>query len=109
MSEDLHVEIRESNHAWSVMVRGEIDMQTAAQLKEVLDRVVADGARLVALDLKQVDFVDSSGLRVILAASAELRAVEGTLFLEGASPTVLQVLEVTGLIEYLRRTDPEQV
>jgi anti-anti-sigma factor len=109
LSEDLRVEIRESSHAWSVVVRGEIDTQSAAQLKEALDRVVADGARLVALDLKQVDFVDSSGLRVILEASAKLRAVEGTLFLEGASPAVLQVLEVTGLIEHLRGADPEQV
>jgi len=108
LSDDLHVEIRESSHAWSVVVRGEIDMQTAAQLEEVLDRVIEDGARLVALDLKQVDFVDSSGLRVILAVSAKLRAVEGSLFLEGASPTVLQVLEVTGLIEHLRRADPEE-
>lgn len=108
MSEDLHVEIRESSHAWSVVARGEIDMQTAPQLEEVLDRVVADGARLVALDLEQVDFVDSSGLRVVLIASAKLRALRGSLFLEGASPAVLQVLELTGLIEHLRRSDPEE-
>jgi anti-sigma B factor antagonist len=104
MANELHVEVSETVRAWSVVVRGEIDMQTAAQLEGVLDEVIANGALLVTLDLEQVDFLDSSGLRVILGASNKLADREGQLLLEGASSAVERVLELTGVIERLRQT-----
>ena len=104
MADELHVEVSETVRAWSVVVRGEIDMQTAAQLEGVLDDVIAKGARLVTLDLEQVDFLDSSGLRVILGASNKLGEQEGQLLLEGASSAVERVLELTGVIERLRQS-----
>jgi stage II sporulation protein AA (anti-sigma F factor antagonist) len=104
MADELHVEVSETVRAWSVVVRGEIDMQTATKLEGVLDDVIAKGARLVTLDLEQVDFLDSSGLRVILGASNKLADQEGRLLLEGASSAVERVLEVTGVIERLRQS-----
>jgi len=104
MVEPLKVEVSQSVRAWAVVVRGELDMQTAAQLERVLEDVIREGARLVTLDLEHVDFLDSSGLRVILAASNKLSEHDGKLLLEGASPAVERVLEVTGLIERLKET-----
>jgi stage II sporulation protein AA (anti-sigma F factor antagonist) len=104
MTNELHVDVSETVRAWSVVVRGEIDMQTAEKLEGVLDGVIAKGARLVTLDLEQVDFLDSSGLRVILGASNKLADQEGQLLLEGASSAVERVLELTGVIERLRQT-----
>jgi anti-anti-sigma factor len=104
MVEELRVEVSQSVRAWAVVVRGELDMQTAAQLERVLEDVIREGARLVTLDLEHVDFLDSSGLRVILAASNKLSEQDGELLLEGASPAVERVLEVTGLIERLKQT-----
>jgi anti-sigma B factor antagonist len=72
----------------------------------VLDNVVAKGALLVTLDLEGVDFLDSSGLRVILGASKKLSAQEGQLLIEGASSAVERVLEITGVIERLRQSRP---
>jgi stage II sporulation protein AA (anti-sigma F factor antagonist) len=104
MTNELHVDVSETVRAWSVVVRGEIDMETAERLEGVLDDVIAQGARLVTLDLEQVDFLDSSGLRVILGASNKLADHEGQLLLEGASSAVERVLELTGVIERLRQT-----
>ena len=104
MADELRVEVSETVRAWSVVVRGEIDMQTAPSSKRVLDDVVAKGALLVTLDLEGVDFLDSSGLRVILGASNKLSAHEGQLLLEGASSAVERVLELTGVIERLRQS-----
>jgi anti-sigma B factor antagonist len=104
MADEFHVEVSETVRAWSVVVRGEIDMQTAAQLERVLDDIIAKGALLVTLDLQQVDFLDSSGLRVILGASNKLSAQEGQLLIEGASSAVERVLEITGMIERLRQS-----
>ena len=104
MPDEFHVEVSEAVRAWSVVVRGEIDMHTAAQLERVLDEIIAKGALLVTLDLEQVDFLDSSGLRVILGASNKLSAQEGQLLIEGASSAVERVLEITGMIERLRQS-----
>jgi anti-sigma B factor antagonist len=104
MADELHVEVSETVRAWSVVVRGEIDMQTAPKLEGAIDDVIAKGARLVTLDLEAVDFLDSSGLRVILAASNKLTELDGQLLLEGASSAVERVLELTGVIERLRQS-----
>jgi len=104
MADELQVEVSETVRAWSVVVHGEIDMQTASQLERVLDDVIAKGALLVTLDLEQVEFLVSSGLRVILGASNKLSEQEGQLLLEGASSAVERVLELTGVIERLRQS-----
>ncbi len=102
MAEELRVEIEESPHAWSVVVRGEVDISTAPQLATVLHEIVEQGALLVVLELEHVDFLDSSGLRVILSAANELHDRDGSLVVGGASPAVLSVLEITGVIDRLR-------
>jgi anti-sigma B factor antagonist len=107
MAEQLHVEVSETARAWAVVVRGEVDMQTSPRLGSVLDDVIAKGGRLVTLDLAHVDFLDSSGLRVIVGASNKLAERGGELVLEGASSAVERVLEVTGVIERLRQSPPE--
>ena len=107
VAEGLDVQVTESVRAWSVVARGVVDMQTAAQLEEVLGDIIGRGARLVTLDLESVDFLDSSGLRVIVTASEKLRELEGSLLLEGASPAVLRVLEITDVIERLKHSRPD--
>jgi anti-sigma B factor antagonist len=102
VGDELRVEIEESPHAWSVLVRGEVDIGSASQLEAVLDDVIEKGALLVVLELEHVDFLDSSGLRVILAAANELKERDGSLVIGGASTAVLSVLEITGVIDRLR-------
>jgi anti-sigma B factor antagonist len=102
VAEELRVEIEESPHAWSVVVRGEVDISTAPQLASVLHDIVQRGALLVILELEHVEFLDSSGLRVILAAANELHDRDGSLVIGGASPAVLSVLEITGVIDRLK-------
>ena len=102
MGDELRVEIEESPHAWPVLVRGEVDIGSASQLEAVLDDVIEKGALLVVLELEHVDFLDSSGLRVILAAANELKERDGSLVIGGASTAVLSVLEITGVIDRLR-------
>jgi len=102
VGDELRVEIEESPHAWSVLVRGEVDIGSASQLEAVLDDVIEKGALLVVLELEHVDFLDSSGLRVILAAANELKERDGSLVIGGASTAVLSVLGNTGVIDRLR-------
>ena len=92
----------ESHHGVRVAASGEIDASTAPRLAEVLDAVIDDGATLVVLDASAVEFLDSSGLRVIVHSGTKLSNAGGRLLIEGMSGAVQRVLEVSGLLERYR-------
>lgn len=87
---------------WRVRGRGELDVATASRLEAVLSPLVDSSASLVVLDLTDVSFLDSSGLRTIVRTATSLEDGGGRLVIDGASAAVSRVLEVTGLLERLR-------
>lgn len=90
--------------ASGVAVTGEIDAYTAPALAAAL--AAADHPELV-VDLSGVEFVDSSGLRVLLEAHQTRQADGRTLVLAQPSPAVQRVLDVAGVDGYLTVTsDP---
>ena len=80
-----------------VEVRGELDVATAPLLQDLLDQLVAEGARRVSVDLAETSFVDSTGLGALLAALRRMQAHHGRLVLRNPRPAALRLLEVTAL------------
>ena len=68
--------------------------ETAA-FEAAVAELLAKGERKVVLDLTQLDYVDSAGLGVILAAASKVRQSEGALRLAGVGGRVLHVLKLT--------------
>jgi anti-anti-sigma factor len=93
--------------AWSVLVRGEVDMATAPQLAEVIDDTIAKRAHVIVVRLEHVSFIDSAGLGVLLKGAQRIEALGGHLYLEGATPVVERMLKVSGVNERLRRNAEE--
>jgi anti-anti-sigma factor len=93
---------------WRVRGRGELDVATAARLEAALEPLVDSSATLVVLDLSEVSFLDSSGLRTIVRTATSLEDAHGRLIIDGVSPAVSRVLEVTGLLERLRGDGPTE-
>ena len=84
----------------AIRVRGEIDMATAPQLRELLEQLVSSGSRRIVLDCRELEFLDSSGIGVLVAARN--RMGDGAeLVIESPPPQVLKVLEITGVSEHL--------
>jgi anti-anti-sigma factor len=81
-------------------LEGRLDTTTAPQLQaELLSEF--DSANHVRLDFKQLAYVSSAGLRVLLLAEKTAKAKGGTMILVNVSPEVFEVLEMTGLSEIL--------
>jgi anti-anti-sigma factor len=80
-----------------VALTGELDVNTATQLADALGDLAGEKLVSVVVDVGRLTFVDSTGLRVILAGRESLQAEGATLTLEGASGVVERVLEMTGL------------
>ena len=78
-------------------VGGEIDVYTAPQLRERLIDMVESGDRRVVVDLARVEFLDSTGLGVLVGALKRLRGVDGELGLVCAQERLLKIFRITGL------------
>lgn len=76
---------------------GEFDMATAPLLRQQIITLVSKGARNVILDLNGVDFIDSTGLGVIVGAVKRLRMVEGDLRVVCDRPHLVELFEITRL------------
>jgi anti-sigma B factor antagonist len=82
----------------SLTVRGEIDVATAPQLRVALSRALDAGARRITVDVRDVPFIDSSGLGVLVGALRRLRESGGTeLIVVGLQDPVRKVFDITGL------------
>ncbi|MCB0966579.1 MAG: STAS domain-containing protein [Ilumatobacter sp.] len=92
--EDL-LTIETSDHGLSAV--GEIDAHTAPSLAAAIDAAAPD----VRLDMSKVEFVDSSGLRVLIDAHQRLQEAGGSLTLVAPSTAVKRLLEISGVDDYL--------
>lgn len=88
-----------------VEVRGEVDVYTAAQLRERLFEVIGGGSGSVVVDLTRVDFLDSTGLGVLAGALKRLRLSGGELALVCRSQKLLKIFRITGLDQVFRLYD----
>lgn len=78
-------------------VVGEIHATTAPEFSERLNDAIASGKTGVVLDLTGVEFIDSTGLSVLLNGLRRVTRVRGTMMLACANPTVLRLFEITKL------------
>jgi anti-sigma B factor antagonist len=84
-----------------VELSGELDLATAPKLEDELKRVEAASPALLLLDLRPLAFMDSSGLRALLAADARAREAGRRLVLVRGDERVQRVLRITRLDERL--------
>jgi anti-sigma B factor antagonist len=80
-----------------VEVRGEVDVYTSSVLRERLVELIDGGQRRVVVDLDRVDFLDSSGLGVLVGALRRLRTAGGELTLVCTNEKLLKVFRITAL------------
>jgi anti-sigma B factor antagonist len=78
-------------------VEGEIHASTAPEFSERLNDSIATGRTGVILDLTGVEFIDSTGLSVLLNGLRRVTRVRGSMVLACANPTVLRLFEITKL------------
>lgn len=86
------------NNALIIRVGGEIDHHSAVGIRTAIDRrLLEDHPRTVLMELSAVDFMDSSGLGLIMGRFALVRQYGGTLSVLDPSDAVLKMLRLAGM------------
>lgn len=83
-----------------VTVRGEVDLATAPELEVSVRRALEDAPDGVVLDLTALSFIDSSGLRALVALSKDAKSRGASLALRNLPRHAQRVLELTGLSDW---------
>lgn len=79
-----------------VRLRGEFDLLGVADVEKTIAELADVGFRRISIDLRALTFMDSSGLRVLMAADRSMRSWGGQLLLIRGSKPVDRLLELTG-------------
>jgi len=94
---DLTLSTREAGGRAIVAVGGEIDVYTAPRLRDRITELVADGQHHLVIDLRSVEFLDSTGLGVLVGGLKKVRAHDGSLELVCNQERILKIFRITGL------------
>ena len=87
--------IDEERHV--LAVRGEIDLFTAPELKQVLAESIEAGRIRIIVDLTETTFLDSTALGVLIGAVKRLRSRHGALAIVNVDENIAKTFEITGL------------
>lgn len=94
---DLRIRVEGEGTHRVVHLTGECDLASAPQLRETLRPLAPPDVTSLVLDLAELDFLDSTGLGVLLGSLRRLREQDGELKIAGARGQPRQLLAVTGL------------
>ncbi len=94
---DLSLSTRTEGDRTVVTVGGEIDVYTAPKLREQLIDLVTAGSYNLVVDMEGVEFLDSTGLGVLVGGLKRVRAHEGSLRLVCTQERILKIFRITGL------------
>ena len=80
-----------------VDVEGEIDVYTAPRLRDLLIDLVSQGSYQLVVNMQKVEFLDSTGLGVLVGGLNRVRAHDGSLDLVCTRERILKIFQITGL------------
>jgi anti-anti-sigma factor len=103
---NLAVELSRHDDAVRIALSGELDLSSALAFEDQLRRVEDEAQpRVLVLDLRRLKFLDSTGLRLILAAHARALKRGGRLSIVQGTDAVRRIFRLTGVIERLNIFD----
>jgi anti-sigma B factor antagonist len=101
LEEPLTVEVASQGDEVVLVLVGELDPHTAPILRACVDDTVTESTSSLVLDVAGLQFIDSSGLRVIISAHKVMDEKGGRLVLRAPTDNTRRLLEITGLADHV--------
>ena len=92
----MEISERKAGNVCVVGISGRLDSATSDGLGQRLHHLIDRGERRLVIDADKLDYISSTGLRVLLVAAKRLKAAEGKIVLSSLKPHILEVFEIAG-------------
>ena len=79
-----------------VEIKGRLDVTTASDLEQVFTKLLSENQNKVLVECRELEYISSAGLGVLLNAAKQYNKVSGQIMLAGLSQNVKQVFEISG-------------
>lgn len=97
----MDVSERRQNGVVILSMKGRLDSSTSDEFEKNLLALVGSGEARFILDLKELDYISSAGLRVLLKAAKELKRKDGRICLCSVKDYVREIFEMSGFVAFL--------
>ena len=93
------IEIKKNADTATICIAGRLDTTTAPMLDKTINEDT-NGVSHLILDIKDIDYISSAGLRVLLSAQKKMQKI-GSMKVLNVCPAVMEVFEMTGFADIL--------
>ena len=100
--DQLSIEVRHETDRVVIRLAGELDMANAPLLQAAIEHEDVEGKPTLVLDMQELEFIDSTGLRIVLWARERYEQRDREFAVTPGSPQVQRLLAVSGAGEHLR-------
>lgn len=100
MATKMHIKLINRGEEGELLLEGRLDSSTAPEVEAILLQV-ADRFDQVILNMAQLEYISSAGLRILKLLYMALRKKEGELKVKNANKLVMEVFEMTGFVGLL--------
>ena len=97
MSLSIEKQYHQEKDLWDVKITGEVDIYTSDKMKETLNEMVEEKKSEIQIDCKELSYIDSSGLGVLIGILKKLKEEDKNLVVLNARSNILKLLSITGL------------
>ena len=104
----MKIETRESQGIQIVAFEGNLDTNTSPEAEVTINELIDAGEQKLLVNFEQLNFIASSGLRVLLATAKKLKASGGDLRICSLNSTVQEVFDISGFITILNVKPTEE-
>lgn len=96
---EIKVGISNQNLIFSLI--GRLDTMTSPQLEDEINRSSFDNIETVILNMRELEYISSAGLRVIVMLYKKVTNFGGKLKLVGVNDMIMEILTMTGMVDFL--------
>ncbi|MDQ5983755.1 MAG: putative anti-sigma factor antagonist BtrV [Eubacteriales bacterium SKADARSKE-1] len=98
----MEIEIQKENGQVILSLSGRLDTNTSGEFENALIELFNKGEKNILIDLKDLIYLSSAGLRVFLGAQKTIDSINGKMLVKNVNETIMEIFQITGFLEFIK-------
>ena len=98
----MEITTSKDNNYTVLNLNGRLDTNTSGSLEDRLEELFDKNENFIKLDFKELEYLSSAGLRVLLGAQKKINSSEGDMIIKNANSDIKEIFSITGFLDILK-------